>query len=113
MTTTSSPPTPVAPSDVELPVYLYDVTTTAAPPRLVVPCRTPDAAQEIAVRLNQMQDAGLLASAETFTTAEPRLALVRLPITPGGTVTIQGYAVATEEVANTLNAAKAVGAVAP
>jgi hypothetical protein len=110
---TSSPPTPVAPSDVELPVYLYDVTTTDVEPRLVVSCRTPDAAQFLATRLNQLQAEGVLADPATFTAAEPRLALVRLPITPGGTVTIQGYAVATEEVANALNAAKAAAANVP
>lgn len=92
--------------DVDLPVYLYDVVTTDTPPRLVVSCRTAEAAQALAVRLEELQRAGLLAGTEEFTAAEPRVDMVTLPVTPGAHVIVQGYAVATEYVAAALNDAK-------
>jgi hypothetical protein len=91
---------------VDLPVYLYDVVTASDAPRFVVSCRTAEAAQQVAVRLNQLRTDGLLAGDEHFTAAEPRIATVTLPVTPGAHVIVQGYCVATEAVAVALNQAQ-------
>lgn len=93
--------------DVLIPVYLYDVTTTATPPRLIVTCRTADVAQELASRLNAMQAEGKLGS-ETFTAASPRSVSITMTVVPGSSIAVQGYQVAADAVAVRLNAAPVI-----
>lgn len=84
--------------DVQLPVYLHDVVTTAIPPRLIVSCRTEAAAQELATRLNQAPRDG----DETFTVAAPRVALVTMAVDSGSSVLVRGYEVASDVLAAAL-----------
>lgn len=90
--------------DVEIPVFLYDVTTADAQPRLIVSCRAAADAQELASRLNAMQRDGKLGT-ETFTAAEPRETTTIMTVDAGASVEIQGYRVSLETVAARLDAA--------
>ena len=91
-----------------MPVYLYDVTTAAEPPRVLVTCRNPAAAQSLAARLNAMQADGVIDGAETFTAALPRVADVEMSVEPGSSVTVRGYEVASEVLAGSLAKADAI-----
>ena len=97
--------------DVQLPVYLFDVTTAAAAPRIVVTCRTAEAAQALAVQLNGMARQQLLDNADTYTAALPRVALVTMAVQPGSSVSVEGYQIASDVVAQRL--APAVAPITP
>lgn len=84
--------------DVQLPVYLHDVVTTAIPPRFIVSCRTEAAAQDIAQRLRQAPRA----DDETFIVAAPRVALVSMPVDAGSSVVVRGYEIASDVLAAAL-----------
>ena len=98
-----------------MPVYLYDVTNAAEPPRVLVTCRNPAAAQSLAARLNAMQADGVIDGAETFTAALPRVADVEMSVEPGSSVTVRGYEVASERIAAAMPQvpAKVVDTIAP
>jgi hypothetical protein len=89
--------------DVQMPVYLYDVTTATDTPRLVVTCRSPESATSLAARLNQMRDAGELDD-DPFTAAAPRPAVVLLDVEPGSSVLVKGYRVDVEAMAAAVDA---------
>ena len=91
---------------ISMPVYLYDV-TTADGSRTIVTCRNADTAHALASRLREMQQNGDLAGDEDFTAAAPRLAAVTMDVIPGSSVTVRGYEVASEVVAQALAAAAA------
>lgn len=84
--------------DVQLPVYLHDVVTTATPPRLIVSCRTEAAAAELAQRLQQAPRA----DEETFTVAPPRVVLQTMAVEPGSSVIVRGFEVASDVLAAAL-----------
>lgn len=84
--------------NVQLPVYLYDVITTADPPRFIVSCRT----AEDAMRLAQLLQATPRDTEETFTVAPARVAMVDMAVEPGSSVTVRGYEVASEVLAAAL-----------
>ncbi|MBW7935374.1 MAG: hypothetical protein H3C62_17555 [Gemmatimonadaceae bacterium] len=86
---------------ITLPVYLYDVVTTADPPRLVVTCRTPDAQSELVRRLNDAP----LDGGEVFTMAPMRVGAVAMEVEAGSSVTVRGYEIASEVLAATIAAA--------
>ena len=88
--------------DVSMPVYLYDVTTAAASPRIVVTCRTAEAAQALAVQLNGMARQQLLDSADTYTAALPRVSLVTMTVQAGSSVSVEGYQIASDVLAKQL-----------
>lgn len=52
-------------------VALYDVVTTAVPPRLVVTCRTPEAQLDLATRLGKMRADALTSGADSSAGAVP------------------------------------------
>jgi hypothetical protein len=89
--------------DVSMPVYLYDVTTASATPRVVVTCLTPEAAQDIATRLNRLRDDGVIDD-DPFTASAPRSATKTLAVDPGSSVTIKGYRIDVETVAAAVDA---------
>jgi hypothetical protein len=95
---------------VDLPVFLFDVTSTDTPPRLVVTCRAQDAAQEMAVRLQALAQSGVLAGDEDFVVT-PRAATATVEVIQGDRVQVQGYAIDTETLAAAINDAKAAAAV--
>ena len=81
--------------DITLPVYLYDVVTTDEAPRVVVSCRTEQAAVDLAAALNAAPRDGT----ERFVVGERRVAAVTMPVEPGSSVTVRGYEVASEVLA--------------
>jgi len=87
-----------------MPVYLYDV-TTADGARVIVTCRNADTAHALASRLREMHLSGQLAGDEDFTAAPPRLSAIPMQVEPGSSVTVRGYEVASEVVAQALAAA--------
>lgn len=91
--------------NVQLPVYMYDVTTTGDPARVVFTCRAQSTAQELAAHLRALADAGALEGADSYTFAPPRVALVTLPVEPGSSVLVAGYAIASEVLAAQLTPA--------
>lgn len=88
--------------DVPVPVNLYDVVTTADPPRIVVTCRNAQAQHELAVKLEQLRLAGALEGGEEFTSAPPRVVTLTLPLDPSTQVSAGPYDVAVEPVAQAL-----------
>ena len=88
--------------DVQLPVYLFDVTTAAASPRIVVTCRTAEAAHALAVRLNDMVNQRELDGADTYTAALPRVSLVTMTVQAGSSVSVEGYQIASDVLAKQL-----------
>ena len=100
-----SPLSPSVPMDVQLPVYLFDVTTAAEPPRIVVTCRTAEAAQALAVQLNGMAEQRQLDGSDTYTAAPPRVALVTMTVQPGSSVTVEGFQIASDVLAEQLTPA--------
>lgn len=88
--------------DIPLPVVLYDVVTTADPPRLVATCRNAGAQQQLATRLNKMRTDEELHGGEEFACAAPRTEVVQVPLVPGSRVTSSGYDVSVEAVAQIL-----------
>jgi hypothetical protein len=84
--------------NIQLPVYFYDVITTADPPRFIVACRTAEDAMQLVKRLSDTPRA----DAETFTVAPVRVAMVEMAVDPGSSVTVRGYQVASEVLAAAL-----------
>lgn len=87
--------------DIQLPVYLYDVVTTALPPRLIVTCRTEAAASAVAAALRDAPRDGT----DTFTVAPRRVSAVTMAVEPGSSVIVRGYEVASEVLAEAIKAA--------
>lgn len=98
--------------DVQMPVYLYDVTTATDTPRLVVTCRYAESAQGLAARLNQMRDAGEIDD-DPFTASAPRPSVVVIDVDPGSSVMIKGYLVDIEAVATAVDAQGGQGRATP
>lgn len=81
--------------DIALPVYLYDVVNSDDASRVVISCRTEQAAIDLVAQLN----AAPRADGGTFYRAPRRVAQVTMAVEPGSSVIVRGYEVASDVLA--------------